>query len=30
MRKNWLFEAPISDYLPDEIKSKIERTAKNL
>jgi len=30
MKKNWLFEAPISDYLPDEIKSRIERTAKSL
>ena len=30
MKKNWLFEAPISDYLPDEIKSRIESTAKSL
>jgi hypothetical protein len=30
MKKNWLFEAPISDYLPDDVKNRIERTAKNL
>jgi hypothetical protein len=30
MKKNWLFESPISDYLPDDIKSRIERTAKSL
>lgn len=30
MKKKWLFEAPISDYLPDDVKSRIERTAKNL
>lgn len=30
MKKNWLFEAPISDFLPDDVKSRIERTAKNL
>lgn len=30
MKKNWLFEAPISDYLSDEVKNRIERTAKSL
>jgi len=30
MKKKWLFEAPISDYLPNEVKDKIEKTAKNI
>ena len=30
MKKNWLFEAPISDYLSDDIKNRIENTAKSL
>ena len=30
MKKNWLFESPISDYLSDEVKNRIEKTAKSL
>ena len=30
MKRNWLFEAPIDDYLSDETKKKIEKSAKDL
>jgi len=30
MNRRFLFEAPINDYLPNDVKSRIERTAKSL
>lgn len=30
MKRRYLFEAPINDYLPDDVKNRIERTAKSL